>query len=329
MSGTAKTINDYPAATGIDAVNDQLLIEQSGVYNKINRNTLLGVSGTPADLSSSQIVTNKTIGGTNNITQNDGTFTLQNTSDTTKRAKFSLSGITTGNTRTYTLPDTSDTVATLGATQTLTNKTLTSPTINSPTITNATISADALTGYTSSSTGTIYGMSISGGTIGSSAYAPGSISSTAIATNGVAASNLATSAIKLGYAQITSNQTTTSTAFTPVTGMSAAVTVPSGGRDVKITIELIIQTTGGPAAWGIALYKDGAFLRQWYRNEESPNYNFPFTGICRDPAPSAGSHTYAVYFVSDNASNTVTIEAGTGASTVFSSPPAFILVEAI
>lgn len=44
--------------------------------------------------------------------------------------------------------------------QTLTNKTLTSPTINSPTINNATISADAITGYTVATTGTIYGIGV-------------------------------------------------------------------------------------------------------------------------------------------------------------------------
>lgn len=51
--------------------------------------------------------------------------------------------------------------------QTLTNKILTSPTINSPTIANATITADAITGYTVSNNGTIYGIPISGGIINS------------------------------------------------------------------------------------------------------------------------------------------------------------------
>lgn len=179
-----KTINDYSAATGIDASVDYLLIEQSGVYNKINRNTLMGVSGTPADISTSQTLTNKVVGNTNSVTQKDGTFTLQNTADTTKQAKFSLSGITTGTTRTFTLPDASDTIVTLGATQTLTNKTLTSPTVNSPTITNATISADSLTGYTVSNNGTVYGMSVTGGVLNSAALA-GSVNAAAIAQGAV------------------------------------------------------------------------------------------------------------------------------------------------
>lgn len=65
----------------------------------------------------------------------DNAFKLFDEGDNTKIADFQLSGFTTGNTRTFTLPDVSDTVVTLGATQTLTAKTLTTPTIAS--LTNA------------------------------------------------------------------------------------------------------------------------------------------------------------------------------------------------
>ena len=163
----SKEINAYTAATTIDGAADYLLIDpgSTGNYNKINRNTLLGVTGTPADLSTLQTFTNKTIGNTNNATLKDGSFTLQNSSSTTKQAQFSLASITAGNTRTYTLPDITDTLVTLTATQTLTNKTLTSPTINSPTITNASVTADSISGYTVSNTGTIYGVAVTTGQI--------------------------------------------------------------------------------------------------------------------------------------------------------------------
>lgn len=97
--------------------------------------------GLSVTLAGVQTLSNKTLDNSNAITVKDASFTIQDDSDTTKQAKFQLSGITTGTTRTFTVPDTSDTLVTLAATQTLTNKTLTSPTINTPTV-----SSPALTG---------------------------------------------------------------------------------------------------------------------------------------------------------------------------------------
>lgn len=64
----------------------------------------------------------------------DNKFTLQDNSDTTKQLQFQLSGITTGNTRTLTAPDASTTIVGTDATQTLSNKTLSSPTLVTPKI---------------------------------------------------------------------------------------------------------------------------------------------------------------------------------------------------
>lgn len=71
-----------------------------------------------------QTLTNKTLNDTNTATFKDTNFTLEDNTDTTKKAIFELSGITTGTTRTYTLPNASDTVTVNAGLQTLTNKTL-------------------------------------------------------------------------------------------------------------------------------------------------------------------------------------------------------------
>lgn len=221
-----------PAST-IDPANDYLSIYTASATatQGINRNTLLNLTSQPVGISDTQTLSNKTIGDTNTILAKDGAFTLQNSSDITKQGVFSLAGLTTGNTRTYTLPNYNATLASLGGTETLTAKTLTSPTINSPTITNATISADSISGYTTTNTGNIYGIGISAGVITSA----NTIATGTIVQNGVGASQLAATAITLGYVQIVTNFTTTSTTVVQVTGLTTTVTIPAGGRYIKIT----------------------------------------------------------------------------------------------
>jgi hypothetical protein len=65
-----------------------------------------GVVGT----SDTQSLTNKTLDNTNTITIKDANLTIQDDGDTTKQAKFQVSGITTGTTRTYTVPNASGTL---------------------------------------------------------------------------------------------------------------------------------------------------------------------------------------------------------------------------
>lgn len=143
----SKTITDYTAATGIDASNDYLLIEQSGpVYKSINRNTLLGLASAPVGLTDSQTLTNKTL-----------------TSPTISGPTFS--GTLTG---TYTIggtPTFPSSVVQLTSTQTLTNKTLTSPTISGGTIDNATITVDSISGHSTSTIVTIANLQISNGVL--------------------------------------------------------------------------------------------------------------------------------------------------------------------
>lgn len=142
------TISSLTAASSIDPTADYLPIVTANINTtqKINRNTLLGITSSPVGISDTQTLTSKTL-----------------TSPTISGP--TLSGTVTG---TYTLggtPTFPSTVVLTTGTQTLSGKTLTSPTINSPTITNASITADTLTGYTTTNSGTIYGISVSGGQI--------------------------------------------------------------------------------------------------------------------------------------------------------------------
>lgn len=70
----------------------------------------------------------------------DGTFAIENTTDATKKVAFDASGVTTANTVTLSPPVATGASTLVGtaATQTLTNKTLTSPVVNLPTVKNLT-----------------------------------------------------------------------------------------------------------------------------------------------------------------------------------------------
>lgn len=162
------TIFDYDEASAIDGSTHWLLIQpgnNSVDYEKINRDTYLGVSGQPADISTIQSFTNKTLDNTNTITLKDSLFTLQDNLDTTKQAQFQLSGITTATTRTYTLPDANATLVGRSTTDTLTNKTLTAPVISGGTIDNSTITVDSIGEHTLNNGVTIDGLNIMNGAL--------------------------------------------------------------------------------------------------------------------------------------------------------------------
>lgn len=324
IGGTATGATALPVASTIDGTLDLLPIYTASATatQAISRSTLLGVTGQPADLSSVQNFSNKVVGNTNTITAKDSLLTVQNAADTTKQAKLSLSGLTTGTTRTYTLPDVSDTLVTLGATQILAAKTLTNPIINSPNITNATITADTLSGYTVSGTGTIYGLSVAGGAITTSGYA----SSTALQTNAVQGNQLSATAIKLASPSITANITTTSTTAVQATGLTATVTIPAGGRSIKISFFGNLQVGTGVKNPVVSIW-DGVVASGTQLASSSmviQNAGISQFFVCYAVVtPSAGSKTYNIGWMSDGGGGVTTTMVASATS------PALMIVEVI
>lgn len=127
----------------------------------------------------------------------------------------------------------------------------------------------------------------------------------------------------LGYAEITSTFTTTTTgSYVDVTGLSVTVTAP-GGRDLKITV----FQTGTYASTAIALtnaIREGStVLNQSYVNASATSTSY--TIVARAVAPSAGSHTYTASVATSGAS-TLTVQAG---SNTFNNPgKSYIWVQA-
>lgn len=183
------------------------------------------------------------------------------------------------------------------------------------------------------SSATISGNQTVGGTLAvsgvftpSGGFAAGSIPTAAIADGAIDGTKLATSAIKLGYAQITSNfvSSQASPTYAQVTGLTATVTIPSGGRGVKITVfcHALGNTTSnvemGFALWDGAV-NSGTQLQQSNTYLANNTLNQHATMIWYG-TPSAGSKTYNVGF---------NMNGGTSTISASSVNPAFILVELI
>ncbi|WP_374395633.1 DUF2793 domain-containing protein [Tabrizicola sp.] len=93
----------------------------------------------------------------------DAVFSLVNEADPTRKALFSLSGITTGTTRTFTLPNTSSELAILAGTQTFTgNKTFSGTLTASGTVTMSAASASIGTATTTATYGMGTGVTATG-----------------------------------------------------------------------------------------------------------------------------------------------------------------------
>lgn len=162
------TFTQLTAWTGsIDGANDLIAVwkNSNSTLYKATQNQVLNLTSQPVGISDSQTISNKINDNSNTYTSKDNAFTIQNSSDTTKRAVFNASGITTGTTRTLTLPNASVTLASLTGTEIFTNKTLTSPAITGGTIDNSTITVDSISGHTSATTVTVGGVQLNNGTL--------------------------------------------------------------------------------------------------------------------------------------------------------------------
>ena len=144
-SGSDKTIT-LPNATGTVALLSSLSIASgSGLTynsgtgefstNAIPNSQLANSSVTVGSTAIALGNSSTTLTGLSSITSSavvtdDNGFRIRDNSDNTKQLAFECSGITGSTTRTMTIPDVSGTLVLLTASQTLTNKTLTSPVLN-------------------------------------------------------------------------------------------------------------------------------------------------------------------------------------------------------
>lgn len=126
----------------------------------------------------------------------------------------------------------------------------------------------------------------------------------------------------LGYAEVTGNLTTAS-AGTQVqaTGLTATVTVPAGGRKVKITGYATSISAGGACYITVGIWEGtvatGTELAMTQPYSGGTGQNVPIN-VCAIVTPSAGSHTYNIGWCGNSGTATLAASATT---------PAYILVE--
>lgn len=295
IAGTAPGATPLPTASTIDGANDFLPIYTASLAatQAINRNTLLGLSSAPAGLTDSQTLTNKIL-------------TAPSVSSPV------LSGTLTG---TYTLggsPTFPSSIVTLTGSQTLTNKILTSPVINSPTIANATISTDAITGFTTSGTGSIYGLSIAAGAFTGSNIIPtaalqaASVTNAKVATSAIDGSMLTTGAIYSGRTLVTTGQTFNSNSVdVDLAGATITVTVPTGGRSILLYAQGSFDTAAAASLSILKFYEGSTLIGSTFWQEQTSGIRRNASLLAIAVAPSAGSHTYKLTInVNQNANTT-------------------------
>lgn len=149
------------------------------------------------------------------------------------------------------------------------------------------------------------------------------VNAQAIAAGAVDATKLSTGAITLGYNQITSSFGTSSTTTTALTGLSASVTIPAGGRRVEVEVYLpslasTTQSGQNLSIWDGTVGSGTQLQLTSHFQDTAGTSNFH---LCKwSGTPSAGAKTYNVGI--STSSGTLTVAASATA-------PAYIIVKAI
>lgn len=137
-TGTTRTFTFPDASTSIVGTDTSQTLTNKTLSGNIATNLVSGAATltlpTTTDTLLGRLTTdtlsNKTLNNTNTITAKNNLITFQDQTDTTKTFNFANSGNPTSTNRTYTLPTITDNLVGRTSTETLTNKTLTSPFIS-------------------------------------------------------------------------------------------------------------------------------------------------------------------------------------------------------
>lgn len=163
--------------------------------------------------------------------------------------------------------------------------------------------------------------SIAAGAVSREKIANDTIDASKIMDATITTAKLSLSALCLGYAERTSIFTTDSVGtWTDVPGLSVIVTIPDGGRRIKITVYSGWTHSSGPTGTGVhvSIREGETLLQDSEHNMPSPQSYIPYN-VLYSTVPTAGQHTYKVSILQS--------QPGTLLFGALPTEPAFILVE--
>lgn len=139
---------------------------------------------------------------------------------------------------------------------------------------------------------------------------------TGIANNAIAAPSLATNAILLGVGTATANQGSIITEVN-LTNLSAAITVPAGGRSLFIVAKVNMETSVANDQLILYMKRDpSTYIQSCIQTLAVANRGRTFVTFGYVSAPSAGSYTYRLSAERSTGSGTVTMTASSTAPAI-------------
>jgi hypothetical protein len=144
-----------------------------------------------------------------------------------------------------------------------------------------------------------------------------------LATNSITADKLATTSINLASVASSTSQTGVTSSDVIVTGLTSTVTIPAGGRRVRVEVLIPDMGSTAIAQWGLSIYNSAtvtgsAVQKQLFLQAAAGTRISGYTFF--EHTPSAGSQSYCA---------AISVDTGTGTTVLTSAKLAYLTVRLV